>query len=54
LFNRNQAIRAMVLAGRLAIGCGDEDPFVIGWREEQRPPRRNAAASSFKVTARAR
>jgi hypothetical protein len=30
LFNRNQAIRAMVLAGRLALGCGDEDPFVIG------------------------
>jgi hypothetical protein len=34
LFNRNQAITAMVLAERLAAGWGDDDPFVIGWREE--------------------
>ena len=33
-FNRNQAITAMVLAERLATGYGDDDPFVIGWREE--------------------
>jgi len=33
-FTRNQAITAMVLAERLAAGCGDDDPFVIGWREE--------------------
>ena len=31
---RNQAITAMVLAERLAVGYGDDDPFVIGWREE--------------------
>jgi hypothetical protein len=31
---RNQAITAMVLAERLAAGYGDDDPFVIGWREE--------------------
>jgi hypothetical protein len=31
---RNQAITAMVLAERLAAGCGDDDLFVIGWREE--------------------
>jgi hypothetical protein len=24
----------MVLAERLAAGYGDDDPFVIGWREE--------------------
>jgi hypothetical protein len=24
----------MVLAERLAAGCGDDDPFVVGWREE--------------------
>jgi len=30
LFTRNQAITAMVLA----VGYGDDDPFVIGWREE--------------------
>ena len=24
----------MVLAERLAVGYGDDDPFVIGWREE--------------------
>ena len=34
LFTRNQAITAMVLAERLAAGYGDNDPFVIGWREE--------------------
>jgi hypothetical protein len=34
LFARNQAITAMVLAERLAAGFGDDDPFVIGWREE--------------------
>jgi hypothetical protein len=33
-FTRNQAITAMVLAERLAAGCGDDDLFVIGWREE--------------------
>jgi hypothetical protein len=34
LFTRNQAITAMVPAERLAAGSGDEDLFVIGWREE--------------------
>ena len=34
LFTRNQAITAMVLAERLAVGHGDDDPFVVGWREE--------------------
>ena len=34
LFDRNQAITAMVLAERLAAGFADDDPFVIGWREE--------------------
>ncbi len=34
LFSRTQAITAMVLAERLATGHGDDDPFVIGWREE--------------------
>jgi len=34
LFTRNQAITAMVLVERLAAGYGDDDPFVIGWREE--------------------
>jgi hypothetical protein len=29
-----QAITAMVLAERLAVGFGDDDLFVIGWREE--------------------
>jgi hypothetical protein len=33
-FSRNQAITAMVLAERLAAGCGDDDLFVVGWREE--------------------
>jgi len=34
LFDRNQAITAMVLAERLAAGYGDDDLFVVGWREE--------------------
>jgi hypothetical protein len=34
LFKRNQAITAMVLSERLAAGYGDDDVFVIGWREE--------------------
>lgn len=34
LFNRNQAITAVVLGERLATGHGDGDPFVIGWREK--------------------
>jgi hypothetical protein len=34
LFTRNQAITAMVLAERLAAGYGNDDPFVLGWREE--------------------
>jgi hypothetical protein len=34
LFSRNEAITALMLAERLAAGYGDDDPFVIGWREE--------------------
>jgi hypothetical protein len=34
VFSRDQAITAMVLAERLAAGYGDDDLFVIGWREE--------------------
>ena len=34
LFTRNQAIMVMVLAELLAAEYGDDDPFVIGWREE--------------------
>ena len=34
LFTRNQAITTMVLAERLTAGYGDDDLFVIGWREE--------------------
>jgi hypothetical protein len=30
----NQAITALVLAERLAMGHGEADPFVITWREE--------------------
>lgn len=30
LFTRNQSITAMVLAERLAAGCGADDLFVIG------------------------
>ena len=37
LFTRNQAITAMVLAERLAAGYGDDDLFVVGWREELGP-----------------
>ena len=33
LFTRNQAITAMVLAERLAAAYGDDDPFVVAWRE---------------------
>jgi hypothetical protein len=35
-FSRERAITALVLADRLAAGYGDDDPFVIGWREELR------------------
>jgi hypothetical protein len=35
-FTRNGVITAFVLADRLAAGYGDDDPFVIGWREELR------------------
>ena len=34
LFTRDQAITAMVLAERLAAGYGEDDLFVLGWREE--------------------
>ncbi len=34
VFSRDQAITAMVLAERLAAGFGNDDLFVIGWREE--------------------
>ena len=34
LFTRNQAITAMALAERLAAGYGEDDPFVVGRREE--------------------
>ena len=34
MFSRDQAITAMVLAERLAAGYGNDDSFVIGWREE--------------------
>ena len=34
LFSRNQAITALTLAERLAVGYGNDDPFVIGWRKE--------------------
>jgi hypothetical protein len=34
LFTRNQAITVMILTERLAAGYGDDDPFVVGWREE--------------------
>ena len=34
VFTRDQAVTAMVLAERLAAGYSDDDPFVIGWREE--------------------
>ncbi len=31
---RNQAITAMMIAEYLATGHGDDDPFVMSWREE--------------------
>lgn len=31
---RNQAITALMLAEYLATGHGEDDPFVIAWREE--------------------
>jgi hypothetical protein len=34
LLSRNEAITALTLAERLANGYGDDDPFVVGWREE--------------------
>ena len=34
VYSRDQAITAMVLAERLAAGYGDDDLFVLGWREE--------------------
>lgn len=34
LFSRNEAITALTLVERLAAGYGDDDPFVIAWREE--------------------
>jgi hypothetical protein len=34
LFTRNRVVTAMDLAERLQAGCGDDDPFVVGWREE--------------------
>jgi hypothetical protein len=30
----NEAITALTLAERLAHGYGDDDPFVVAWREE--------------------
>lgn len=34
LFGRNDAITALTLAERLACGFGDNDPFVMSWRDE--------------------
>jgi hypothetical protein len=34
---RNQAITALTLAERLLTGHGEDDPFVIAWREELAP-----------------
>jgi hypothetical protein len=34
LFSRNQEITALTLADRLAIGYGEDDPFVMAWRKE--------------------
>jgi hypothetical protein len=34
LFGRNQAITALTLAERLAVGYGDDEAFVKSWREE--------------------
>jgi hypothetical protein len=35
-FTRNQAITALMLAQRLAAVYGEDDPFVLAWREELR------------------
>ena len=42
----------MVLAGRLAAGYGDDDPFVIGWREELSSASRRTkpALNAFAIT----
>ena len=34
LFSRGQAITALTLAERLAVGYGDDDPCVVSWRKE--------------------
>jgi hypothetical protein len=34
LFSRDEAITVLTLAERLALGYGDDDPFVIALREE--------------------
>ena len=34
LFTRNQAITALTLAERLAVGYEEDDPFVKSWRAE--------------------
>jgi hypothetical protein len=34
LLSRNEAITALMLAGWLMSGYGDDDPFVAGWRED--------------------
>ena len=34
LFSRDEAITVLTLAERLALGYGDDDPFVIDLREE--------------------
>jgi hypothetical protein len=34
LFTHSQAITALTLAERLAVGYGDDDPFVKSWRAE--------------------
>jgi hypothetical protein len=34
LFSRNQAITALTLAERLAVGYGADDLFIINWRNE--------------------
>ena len=55
LFTRNQAITAMVLAERLAAGFGDDQPFVIGWRESlacDGPARQDLAVAATAVVAR--
>jgi hypothetical protein len=36
-FDRNQAITALTVAERLTEGYGEDDPFVIAWREELAP-----------------